>query len=211
MGVIQDINENYYTGWIKIFRSIRDHWIWKDPEKLQWWIDLLLEVNHEDKKIAIGYDIFECSRGQSLNSLLTWAKRWNTNKSKVIRFLSMLQKDDMIRIENVKKTTRITVCNYGDYQGVRNESETQTKRKRNANEHKQELKNYKNIRIEDSIQQFKDEVKQYSNEYQTEMLKAFFEYWSEPTVKKDRMRKDLEKTWDTKRRLNTWYRRGNGK
>ena len=40
----------------------------------------------------------------------------------------------MIVTENVFKTTRLTVCKYDSYQGVRNDNETQTKRKRNASE-----------------------------------------------------------------------------
>ena len=34
---------------------------------------------------------------------------------------------------------------------------------------------------------------------------GFVDYWSEPT-KGWRMRKELQKTWDTKRRINTWIR-----
>ena len=34
---------------------------------------------------------------------------------------------------------------------------------------------------------------------------SFVDYWAEPT-KNWRMRKELQKTWDTKRRINTWIR-----
>jgi hypothetical protein len=33
-----------HMGWIKLHREIRDHWIWKDPVKYQWWTDILLPV-----------------------------------------------------------------------------------------------------------------------------------------------------------------------
>tara|TARA_R100000995_G_scaffold53786_1_gene26276 strand:+ start:6694 stop:7365 length:672 start_codon:yes stop_codon:yes gene_type:complete len=39
--------------------------------------------------------------------------------------------------------------------------------------------------------------------YDKNLLKEFYEYWSEPT-KKGQMRKDLQKTWSTERRLKTW-------
>ena len=35
--------------------------------------------------------------------------------------------------------------------------------------------------------------------------KSFYEYWSEPT-KNYKMRKELQKTWETSRRINTWIR-----
>lgn len=40
----------------------------------------------------------------------------------------------MITIESLSKTTRITICKYGSYQDIRNDDETQAKRKRNDDE-----------------------------------------------------------------------------
>jgi hypothetical protein len=128
------MNDDGDKGFISLFRSIRKHWIWQDAEKLKWWIDILLEVNHKPKKVLIGSKLIDCNRGQSINSLLTWAKRWRTNVSAVRRFLHLLESDSMIRIENVSKTTRITVCKYESYQDWRNDSETKMKGLRNDDE-----------------------------------------------------------------------------
>lgn len=43
--------------------------------------------------------------------------------------------------------------------------------------------------------------------YGKEMVRAFFDYWTEPNKSKTKMRFELEKTWDLKRRLNTWATR----
>jgi hypothetical protein len=128
------MTENLSTGYIKIFRSIKKNWIWDDPIKLKWWIDILLDVNYADRKILIGETVIECKRGQSINSLETWAKRWRTNKSKVRRFLYLLKNDHMVVLENVQKTTRLTVCNYDSYNDWRNDSETILKTQRNGSE-----------------------------------------------------------------------------
>lgn len=122
------------SGWIKLHRGINSHWIWENSDYLKWWLDILLEVNHTHSKVLIKGKIYECSRGEKLYSLDTWASRWKTNKSKVRRFLEMLQKDEMIVLKNETQTTRITVCKYDDYQEKENISETQVKRKRNASE-----------------------------------------------------------------------------
>lgn len=139
--MVEDFQENYGTGWIKMFRSIQKHWIWSKNTpltKFEAWCTILFEVNHSDAKISIGYDVFECNRGESLNSLHNWSKLFNWNKSKVRRFFNMLQKEKMICFKSVSKTTHLTVCNYENYQSIRNASETQVKRTRNAREPKQE-------------------------------------------------------------------------
>lgn len=125
---------NYTTGYIKIFRSLKKHWIWSDSKKLQWWLDIILTVNHKAQKVNIFGQLIDCGRGQSVKSLESWARDWGTNKATVRRFLKLLEKDSMLVIENLSKTTRITVCNYGSYNDVRNADETQMKRKRNADE-----------------------------------------------------------------------------
>lgn len=52
--------------------------------------------------------------------------------------------------------------------------------------------------------EFKDHVLMYENEYEKKMLLQFFEYWTEPN-RKGKMKWELEKTWDTKRRLKRWF------
>jgi hypothetical protein len=136
------------SGWIKLHRQLAQHWIWDNSDYLKWWLDILLEVNHTDQKILIKGVLFECKRGEKLYSLDTWAKRWKTNKSKVRRFLDLLQKEKMIVLKNVSVTTHLTVCKYDSYQDERNADETQMKRKRNADETQmtpiQECNNEKN-------------------------------------------------------------------
>lgn len=51
-------------------------------------------------------------------------------------------------------------------------------------------------------QEFKNSVFLFTD-YEENLLNEFFEYWSEPN-KKGKMRWELEKTWDLKRRLKRW-------
>jgi hypothetical protein len=128
------------SGYICLHRSIREHWIYEDATKLKWWLDILMECNHSDRKVSIGFELIECRRGQSLNSLLTWSQMWRVDKSTVRRFLKLLEADGMVKSENVKKTTRLTVCNYDDYNSKRNATQltdnsdaTQTQLRDNPN------------------------------------------------------------------------------
>ena len=45
--------------------------------------------------------------------------------------------------------------------------------------------------------------------YGKEMVREFFDYWTEPNKSKTRMRFELEQTWDLSRRLALWARRDN--
>ena len=58
-------------------------------------------------------------------------------------------------------------------------------------------------RIEIREEIFKREVREFKN-YPTETLNEFIEYWTEPNKGGSRMRYELEKTWDLKRRLSRW-------
>jgi hypothetical protein len=114
-------------GYIKVYRTIKKHWIWDHPDKVKWWLDIIMECNYSDKKVNIGNQLIECKRGQTLKSLSKWAKQWRVDINKVRRFLFLLQEDDMIVLENVNKTTRITVCNYNRFNDVTTPSLAKTK------------------------------------------------------------------------------------
>src|SRR5690606_3261413 len=121
-------------GWISIHRKLHDHWLWKEKRvfsNAEAWIDILLTVNHTEQKLLLKNTLFTVNRGESIRSLESWGKRWSWNKSKVRRFLKLLQNENMIRTKSERKTTRLTVCNYDSYQVTRNDDETEMKRKRN--------------------------------------------------------------------------------
>ncbi len=189
MDIANDFNVNYQTGWIKLFRSIKNHWLFPKSRPFtpfEAWIFILIEVNHNGEKCVFGYDILDCPRGDKLYSFDTWAKKFNWNKSKVRRFFNLLQKDNMIVLKSEQKTTRLTVCNYDSYQSYRNANETQVKRKRNASETQvtpiKELKNEKNEKKEYTYNQFYDEQLKLS-ENNSDYEKAIKVLFGENTLK----------------------------
>lgn len=54
---------------------------------------------------------------------------------------------------------------------------------------------------------FKDSLRPFKNIYPVEMLKSFFDYWTEPNKSKSKMRFEMEKTWSLDLRLKTWANR----
>lgn len=104
-------------GWIKINRKIADHWLWYDAERLKWWFDLLFMAAWEDKKVMHDSHMFVLKRGQIIASVSFLVERWERSKPTIIKFLNMLEEDDMIKREVIyRQTPIITICNYERYQ-----------------------------------------------------------------------------------------------
>lgn len=109
------------TGWIKLYRDMEHHWLHPTQEdrsftRLEAWVDLILMVNHSDRKIRLGNDLYYVKRGQKITSIRKLSLRWKWSKEKVTSFLHLLEKDDMIIRQPDTKKTVLTVVNYAKYQ-----------------------------------------------------------------------------------------------
>jgi len=145
--ILAEPSENYQAGWVKLYRSIKKHWIWEDPHRLRFWISILLDVNHSDKKVLISGTLITCNRGQSVKSLKTWAAENRCSVQVVRTFFKLLQQDRMIKLENVKKSTRLTVCNYVSYNDSQHSANTLLTRDQHAaNTQLTTNKNVKNVK-----------------------------------------------------------------
>lgn len=150
------------SGWLKVHRSISDHWIWdfSEPDKAMAWMDLLFMARHADGKMKIKGRIVEIKRGEVGVSQMALQKRWKWSQNKVKRFLKLLESDSMIEFRANELTTIISICNFEKYQaderaGERtNEQPGEPSGERSADDHpddqsnedirKKELKNDKN-------------------------------------------------------------------
>ena len=109
---------NKKLGFIPLYRSIQEHWLWQDKEPFDSrsaWIDLLLSVNHDDKKLKIGSQIITIHAGQMWTSYVKLAKKWRWSKNRVYRYFSLLKSDGMIVVDGNANGTLITVMNYGNF------------------------------------------------------------------------------------------------
>ena len=61
--------------------------------------------------------------------------------------------------------------------------------------------------IEKRKDEFYESLKPYLSKYPKEMLRKFFDYWSEMNKSRTKMRYEGEKTWETSKRLATWASR----
>lgn len=115
-------------GWVAIYRSLQNHWLWQDkPYTMgQAWLDLVLLANHQMKKVKTRTGFVEVERGQLFRSERTLAARWGWSQKKVHNFLIKLKQDGMVsfavKYSVTQKSTEgsiITLINYRLHQDLR--------------------------------------------------------------------------------------------
>ena len=132
------------NGWICLHRKIRDcDLIWDDKpfSRGQAWIDLLMQVNHEDKEILFNGAYKKIERGQTLTSLTKLSEQWGWSRKKTTKFLNELKMAQMLDLKSDNKSTTITIVNYAVYQDIGTTKEPQKNRKRTAEEHQRNTNN----------------------------------------------------------------------
>ena len=67
------------------------------------------------------------------------------------------------------------------------------------------------LSLSDRKEAFEKELEQYREEYESDMLNDFFQYWTQPNNRKTKMQFEAEKFWDLKARLDAWKNRKFGK
>lgn len=107
-------------GWIKLHRKITECSIWDSDEpfdRRSAWMDLVMMVNHEDKKVLFNGKTVTVKAGQKITSVRKLSERWHWSKDRTQRFLTLLERDTMIIKESDHNKTLLTIVNYGKYQG----------------------------------------------------------------------------------------------
>lgn len=204
-------------GWIKVHRSIQEHWLWKEKpfSKAQAWIDILLQVNHQDGKMLIGNTIIEIKRGQKLWSILEMSRRWGWSRKKVSDFLNTLQTDGMLNQKRTSKYTILTIENYDLYQDTDTTKEHQKDIKRTSKEHQKNTnKNDKNVKNEKkdiymdyvllTSAEYEKLIKEYGESVTKDYIERLNDYIAQIGVKKANAKYKSHYAV-----IRNWYRRDN--
>jgi hypothetical protein len=210
--------DNRGTGFIALYRSIRNHWLWKSSHKktkFEAWIDLILLANHDPYKEPVGYDLIELKKGQVLTSQEKLAKEWFWDRSAIRNFLNQLQRDRMISLKVTTKYTVITICNYSLYNDIRPRKQQRDNNETTSTQHIQPLEPLEPLLDSANAQQkigfkkwddkmFIDEIGRFKDRYERDMLNAFYKHWGEKDDK-GKMLFQYKQTWETGKRLATWF------
>lgn len=193
------------SGFITLQRQLLD-WEWyKDINTKSLFIHCLLKANWEDKS----WQGKEIKRGQFITSTNNLSKELNLSIKEVRTAISKLEKTNEIIKKGANKYTLLTVVKYDIYQNINidgaNKGQTKGKQRATTN-------NINNNNIlttnENSINtrklKFAHTLEIYINEFGKDMIREFYNYWSEPNKSNTKFKQELQKTWDTKMRLTKW-------
>jgi hypothetical protein len=145
--------------------------------------DLLINAVFANIKATLKRDLIKWKEKSEKNKQIA-IDRWNKNASKGIDINANV-------CERIK-----TDANYTDSVS---DSDSVSDKVINKKESKPSL--------ETRSLAFKETLRPFLNQYGADMLKSFYNYWSEPNQSKTKMLFEMQKTWDNSRRLSTWSKR----
>ena len=101
-----------------IDRGILDHPLWKEKPfaKGQAWIDLLLLAVWKETKELYRGELLQRKPGEVSCSIEWLADRWGWNRKTVMKFLDVLEADNMVTQNRTPKGTTLTIENWAKYQ-----------------------------------------------------------------------------------------------
>lgn len=223
------------NGWIKLHRVMTE-WEWYDDPKVKIvFLHLLLTVNHEKKKWR-GHIVHPGSR---ITSLAHFSAEIGLSVQQLRTCFKKLESTGEITRKSTNEYTHITIVKWHEYQSsevtstskATNEQQTDNKR---ATNDQQLLKNEKNVRMKEEESGalraptpsqvakdfFSEETdhselidffvnKGISEEAIKQELQKFKMYWTEPNKSGTKVRWQMQKTFEIRRRLFTWFNRAN--
>ena len=179
------------------------NWEWyQDSKMVHLFMHLLFNANFEDKK----WKGIPVKRGQFISGLNALHLKTGISIQSIRTCLKRLEDTGEINKQTNNQYSVITINNYDSYQLNDDDSNKQSN-KRSTSDQQASNKQSTTTKNNKNEKEFKEEILSYSNEYDNFILKDFFNYWSEWNKSETKMRWQLEKTWQTGRRLSTWFKR----
>lgn len=177
-------------------------------------LHLLLNANSEDKE----WHGRVISKGQVVTGRRKISEATGISEQTIRTCMLRLIETGEILVESTNKFSIITICNYEKYQYTEAESNLQETNSQPAEttpvkpkKTKEDIEAATKKRMAD----FYNSLIPYVRTYGKEMVRQFYDYWSETNKSGSRMRWEQEKTWVLEKRLEYWSRRssnfnGNG-
>lgn len=205
------------SGYVKLSRDIM-YWEWyQSPNVLRLFIHLVLKANFKENKWQ-GQLI---KRGQLVTSINHIAAELRLSVQAVRTALHKLDKSGCVKLKTTNRFTLVTVVNYEFYQGKEAQSNKRhiistTKKQQSENKQitttkeRNKKNNENNERIELKCDKFKKQVFEHT-QYDIKILNTFYDYWSELSQNKSKMRFEEERYFEIDKRLKKWFsnERGN--
>ena len=196
------------NSFIKLYRGMLE-WEWfRDSKMVHLYIHLLLKANFVDGRFQ-GHEV---KRGQLITGRNALSKDTGISTQSIRTCLDKLKSTNEITIKSTNDFSLITIVKYDIYQCF---DKTSTSKSTNQLTNEQPASNQQVTTIEevkkeriDNIDirklKFADTLKPFVEKYGKEMIRKFYDHWTEPNKSNTKFRQELEKTWGLEKRLTTW-------
>ncbi|MGY3856151.1 conserved phage C-terminal domain-containing protein [Aeromonas intestinalis] len=114
-----NVDDNRRSGYVLLFKSMKDSPFYKDPSRKALWIHLLIEAVHELTESTFNGNRLTLTRGQVVGSARYLGEACGVSEDSARRSLDAFEREGMItRIskQGTKGYTLITILNYDPYQ-----------------------------------------------------------------------------------------------
>ena len=189
-------------SWIKLHRKFLD-WEWYGKsEMVHLFLHLLLKANSEDRRWR-GMII---KRGQLVTGRNRLIEETGISERTVRTCLQRLQETGEIEVEPSNRFSLITITNYESYQTSQSESVQQTTNESPSIDQSKPKKTKEEIKADTDkrMKAFYNSLVPYLQTYPKEMIRAFYDYWSETNKSGSKMKWEQESTWVLEKRLQRW-------
>jgi DNA-binding transcriptional MerR regulator len=192
------------SGWIKIHRKFLD-WEWfNKSEAVHLFMYMLLKANHKDGK----WQGIEVKRGQFISSLGNISNATGISIQTIRTILKKLEKTNEIELKSTSQFTIVTICKYECYQDQEEDTNKQiTNNQQTTNKQLTTNKNDKNkeeYNIPIRKQEFALKLASFVELYGKEMIREFYEYWTEHGEHDKKMRFEKQSSFNIELRLRRW-------
>jgi len=105
-------------GWIKIHRKVTEDELYFQEKftRMQAWIDLIILAAYKPRTFRLRGCEVKVEVGQVAISVTELAERWKWSHTKVLRFMTKLQKSGKVILQKNNVINRISIVNYEYYQ-----------------------------------------------------------------------------------------------
>lgn len=114
-------------GFFKLKRSFFSHWLWVEDvvfHKRESFLDLLQLAAFAPTKRIVKGKLINVPVGGIVASERFLSERWKWSRTKVRRFLSLLEKDGMLEQKKDQGETLLILCNYKKHAGIESHIKT---------------------------------------------------------------------------------------
>ena len=105
---------------------------------------------------------------------------------------------------NAKKQPKNNLNNLNNPNENENDNENDLKKEAILTDSQEKKIKKQILSFEENKNKFMSECADFIPKYGKELIRAFFDYWTEPNKSRNKMRFELQKTWDLALRLSTW-------